>query len=159
MEKFLGMVLSLFKEKFLGVLLGVFVLGLVAIMVPAQGFTQGFYVGGYSDQGQWMMNNGVIVGETMWQNQTQMQQTVLGIENMPIAEVNSYMSGYMEQAIGDNCSMAYTETGNSSYYGISIDASGVSAGASAGSYAFSATTGDARGTSDAWSDITITILP
>jgi len=54
--------------------------------------------------------------------------------------------------------MAYTETGNYTGYGLSIDV-GVSAGASAGSYAFSATVGDAHGISDAWSNITITILP
>ena len=139
-------------RKLLGVLLGLFLMVGIAA-------AQGFYVGGYSDQGQWMMNDGMIVGETMWQYQSQMQQTTLGIGDMPVAQVNTWMEGYMSQEVGDYCSSAYTETGNSSYYGISLDASGVSAGASAGSYAFSATVGDAHGISDAWSNITITILP
>ena len=139
-------------RKLLGVLLGLFLMVGIAA-------AQGFYVGGYSDQGQWMMNDGMIVGETMWQYQSQMQQTVFGVENMAVAEVDSFMSGYMEQEIGDCSSMSYTETGNSSYYGISLDVSGVSAGASTGSYAFSATVGDAYGMSDAWTDITVTILP
>ena len=144
------------RKKLLGVL-GLFlvlVLGLSAGVAA-----QGFYVGGYSDQGQWMMNDGMIVGETMWQYQSQMQYTVLGIENMPVAEVDSYMAGYMEQEIGDHCSAAYTETGNSTYYGVSIDLPNISAGAGADAYAFSATVGDAYGMSDAWTDITVTILP
>ena len=138
-------------KKLLGVLLGLFLMVGIAA-------AQGFYVGGGSSQYQYMMNDGAITDTTLWQYQVQMQQTVFGVEDMAVAEVDSFMSGYMEQEIGD-CSMAYTETGNSSYYGISLDASGVSAGASAGSYAFSATVGDAYGVSNAYTDVSITILP
>jgi len=121
-------------------------------MVPAQ---EGFYVGGYSDQGQWMMNNGAVIG-TLWQDQIQMQQTVLGIENMPIAEVNSYMSGYMEQQINDYCSSAYTSTGNSTYYWINVsDSTSTGVNADASAYVF--TRGDAFGSANAWSDIVITL--
>ena len=143
------------KRKSLGVLLALFlVLGL-----SAGAAAQGFYVGGYSDQGQWMMNDGLIVGETIWQYQDQMQQTVLGIENMPIAEVDSYMSGYMTQQIENHCSAVYTETGNNANYGLFISTSDVSAGASAGSYSFSATIGDAYGSASSYTNVTITILP
>ena len=154
-EKFLRVLLASSKEKFLGVLLGVFLVLGLATMVPAQGF----YVGGGSSQWQYMSNNGMITNTSMWQYQDQMQQTVLGIENMPIAEVDSYMSGYMTQEIGNHCSAAYTETGNYTSYGLSINISGVSAGAGADAYAFSATTGDAMAYSDAWTDVNITILP
>ena len=95
----------------------------------------------------------------MWQYQDQMQQTVLGIENMPIAEVDSYMSGYMTQQIENHCSAAYTETGNDANYGLFISTSDVSAGASAGSYSFSATIGDAYGNASSYTNVTITILP
>jgi len=139
-------------KKLLGVLLGLFLMVGIAA-------AQGFYVGGYSDQGQWMMNDGAITDTTLWQSQSQMQQTVFGVENMAVAEVDSFMSGYMEQEIGNCSSMAYTETANYTAYGLSIDTSGVSAGASAGSYAFSATVGDAYGVSNAYTDVSITILP
>ncbi|MCD6094827.1 hypothetical protein J7J39_02910 [bacterium] len=69
------------------------------------------------------------------------------------------MEGYMAQEIGDHCSAAYTETGNSTYYGVSIDLSNISAGAGADAYAFSATSGDAFGYADAYTDVVITILP
>jgi len=143
------------ERKLLGVLLALFLVLGLATMVPAQGF----YVGGGSSQWQYMSNNGMITNTSMWQYQDQMQQTVLGIENMPIAEVDSYMSGYMTQEIGNHCSAAYSSTGNSTYYGVSVDISGVSAGAGADAYAFSATAGDAMASSDAWTDVNITILP
>jgi len=147
-----------FLEKMCTFKLGLTVLLVIGLLIfpkmaPAQ---EGFYVGGYSDQGQWMMNNGMIVGETMWQNQTQMQQTVLGIENMPIAEVNSYMSGYMEQQINDYCSSAYASTGNSTYYWINVsDSTSTGVNADASAYVF--TRGDAFGSANAWSDIVITL--
>jgi len=143
------------ERKLLGVLLALFLVLGLATMVPAQGF----YVGGGSSQWQYMSNNGMITNTSMWQYQDQMQQTVLGIENMPIAEVDSYMSGYMTQEIGNHCSAAYSSTGNSTYYGVSVDISGISAGAGADAYAFSATAGDAMASSDAWTDVNITILP
>ena len=157
-EKFLRVLLASSKEKFLGVLLGVFLVLGLAIMVPVQGFAQGFYVGGGSDQYQYMMNDGAITDTTLWQYQVQMQQTVFGVEDMAVAEVDSFMSGYMEQEIGNCCSTAYTSTGNSTYYGVSVD-TGVSAGAGADAYAFSATSGDAFGYADAYTDVSITILP
>ena len=139
-------------KKLLGVLLGLFLMVGIAA-------AQGFYVGGGSSQYQYMMNDGMIVGETMWQNQVQAQMTTFGIEDVTIAQVNSYMEGVMAQEIGNCSSMAYTETANYTAYGLSIDTSGVSAGASAGSYAFSATVGDAYGVSNAYTDVSITILP
>ena len=155
-EKFLRVLLASSKEKFLGVLLGVFLVLGLAIMVPVQGFAQGFYVGGGSDQYQYMMNDGAITDTTLWQYQVQMQQTVLGIENMPIAEVNSYMSGYMEQQINDYCSSAYTSTGNSTYYWINVsDSTSTGVNADASAYVF--TRGDAFGSANAWSDIVITL--
>ena len=154
-EKFLRVLLASSKEKFLGMLLGVFLVLGLATMVPAQGF----YVGGGSDQYQYMMNDGAFPNTFLWQNQNQMQTTTFGIENTAIAQVNSYMEGYIAQEIGDHCSAAYTETGNASYYGVSVDTSGINAGASVDSYAFSATVGDAYGMSNAWTDITVTILP
>jgi len=158
-EKFLRVLLASSKEKFLGMLLGVFLVLGLATMVPAQGLAQGFYVGGGSSQWQWMSNQGAIVDTVVWQYQNQSQQTVFGVEDMAVAEVDSYMSGYMTQEIGNHCSAAYTSTGNSTYYGASVDISGVSAGAGADAYAFSATTGDAIAYSDAWTDVNITILP
>ena len=143
------------KRKSLGVLLALFlVLGL-----SAGAAAQGFYVGGGSDQYQYMVNDGMIPNTVMWQDQMQIQQTIVGIENTPVAQIDSYMEGYMEQEIGNYCSAAYTSTGNSTYYGVSIDVSNISAGASADAYAVSATFGDAMAYSDAWTDITITILP
>jgi len=142
------------ERKLLGVLLALFLILGLATIAP----TQSFYVGGGSSQYQYMMNDGAITNTTLWQYQSQMQQTVFGVENMAVAEVDSFMSGYMEQEIGNCCSTAYTSTGNSTYYGVSVD-TGVSAGAGADAYAFSATTGDAMAYSDAWTDVNITILP
>ncbi len=139
-------------KKLLGILLGLFLMVGIAA-------AQEFYVGGGSSQYQHMMNNGMIINTAVWQDQIQVQQTVFGVEDMVVAQVNTWMEGYMVQEIGNDCSAAYTETGNSSHYGVSIDSSNVSVGTSAGSYAFSATTGDAYGISDAYTNVSITILP
>ena len=128
------------------------------VMITCSASAQSFYIGGSSSQNQWMLNDGMITN-TVWQDQIQVQQTVLGIEDMPVAQVNTWMEGYMVQEIGNDCSAAYTETGNSSHYGVSIDSSNVSVGASAGSYSFSATSGNAFGYTDAYTDVSIIILP
>ena len=149
-----------FLEKMWTFKLGLAVLLVIGLLVfPKMASAQGFYVGGGSDQYQYMVNDGAFPNTFLWQDQMQMQYTALGVENTIVAEVDTWMEGYMAQEIGDDYSAAYTETENSSYYGLSVDISGISAGASADAYAASATFGDAMAYSDAWTDITITILP
>ena len=134
---------------------------LMGVMIMAAGvIAQEFYVGGYSDQGQYMMNDGMITDTPIWQYQSQMQVTMLGIENTPLVAADSYMEGFMAQEIGDHCSKAYTETANSTHYGLSIQGLfDISAGAGADASAVSITMGDANALSTANSNITITILP
>jgi len=134
---------------------------LMGVMIMAAGvIAQEFYVGGYSDQGQYMMNDGLITDTPIWQYQSQMQVTMLGIENTPLVAADSYMEGFMAQEIGDHCSKAYTETANNTHYGLSIQGLfDISAGAGADAHALSSTIGNGEAMADAWSNVIITILP
>jgi len=113
------------KKAIAGIMAGAALIAASAIPALADGFE----VGGYVAQGQWMYND-VISGYTFSQEQVSVQMTTFAVEDVPIANVGVMEYGYMEQEIGCE-GAAYTSTSNYAEYGIENFSAGTFAASSA----------------------------
>ncbi|HHD92080.1 MAG TPA: hypothetical protein ENL06_00435 [Candidatus Portnoybacteria bacterium] len=137
------------RLSFLGALIFCLVMA-----IPAFAIGPSYYSGGFS-QWQETLNDGVVTGTTLTQDQYGGQETTLGYidssgNNQALAVVDTESEGYMENTVGDNNSGAYTYTDNGSYYGVSVDNTGISAGVESDSSAGAASAGNANAYGYSW---------
>ena len=135
------------KKAIAGIMAGAALIAASAIPALADGFE----VGGYVAQGQWMYNT-VIPDYTFSQEQMTIQMTTLSVEDIPVVNVGVYEYGYMEQQIQEDGG-AYTATSNYAEYGIS----GLSAGTFATSSAV-AVAQDGYGSAESMTQIEVNLF-
>ena len=136
--------------------LGALVLSVcLCLSVPTFAVGPSYYNGGFS-QWQKTLNDGVVTGTTLTQDQYGEQEMTLGYVDssgnpQPLVVVNTEGKGYMDNTVNDNSSGAYTYTDNDSYYGVSVDSTtGISAGVESDSSAEASSAGNANAYGHSW---------